>query len=133
MSTITVENLHQIENADTSKMSHPDVYSGLKKDIGIITEGFTDPSQLSDEKVDMTDKIKEEGYTEAEYIKKFGSVMRSEVDVTKGFLQELGVKAGGSSAKSDSDDIALKKRKARARANAAKAKIAIEKEKLKMK
>ena len=68
--------------------------------IGEKTNQFSDPSGISDVKIDMTDDILASGKTVEQYKKKFGSVMRSEEDVCKHLLEVI----DGKSKPTTSDD-----------------------------
>lgn len=55
--------------------------------IGQKTNNFLDPSGISDVKIDMTDDIKAAGKSVESYKQKFGSVMRSGLDVCEHLIQ----------------------------------------------
>lgn len=75
--------------------------------IGQKTDNFLDPSGISDVKIDMTDDIKAAGKSVESYKQKFGSVMRSELDVCEHLIQIIDgkeTKEPKTADNSDSDD-----------------------------
>lgn len=66
-----------------------DVHKELRNAISEITDGFANPSAISDKKIDMTATIANYGYSVDDYKKMFGSVMRSEADVVKRLAKTL--------------------------------------------
>lgn len=75
--------------------------------IGQKTNNFLDPSGISDVKIDMTDDIKAAGKSVESYKQKFGSVMRSGLDVCEHLIQIIDgkeTKEPKTADNSDSDD-----------------------------
>lgn len=75
--------------------------------IGQKTNNFLDPSGISDVKIDMTDDIKAAGKSVESYKQKFGSVMRSGLDVCEHLIQIIDgkeTKKPKTADNSDSDD-----------------------------
>lgn len=73
--------LEVIKNASFGDSKVDKVNSELRELISQKTNGFKDATNISDVKVDMTDIIKQQGYTIADYKRVIGDVNRSEEDV----------------------------------------------------
>lgn len=73
--------LEVIKNASFGNSKVDKVNSELRELISQKTNGFKDATNISDVKVDMTDIIKQQGYTIADYKRVIGDVNRSEEDV----------------------------------------------------
>ena len=103
-----MKELEIIKNATISGDSkEAQVYRELKSIIEEKTDTNRHPEELSDEKIDMTDAIKRYGYTVEEYEKKFGSVMRSEIDVVKHLASMLSKSSDNNEEEDDVDDDML--------------------------
>lgn len=73
--------LEVIKNASFGNSKVDKVNSELRELISQKTNGFKNATNISDVKVDMTDIIKQQGYTIADYKRVIGDVNRSEEDV----------------------------------------------------
>lgn len=100
------DDLKKIGKADFEEnTSNGALLKQIQYKIGEKTNQFSDPSGISDVKIDMTDDILASGKTVEQYKKKFGSVMRSEEDVCKHLIDEIDGKTKPKTTDdSDSDD-----------------------------
>jgi len=99
---MTQKELDIIKNAAFSDGSKPsEIYREMQKIIGDRTDNFTNPQGISSEKIDMTETIKQHGYSVDLYKKTFGSTMRSEEDACKNLITKIKVKTD--TTKGDSD------------------------------
>lgn len=91
--------LEVIKNASFGDSKVDKVNSELRELISQKTDGFKNATNISDVKVDMTDIIKQQGYTIADYKRVIGDVNRSEEDVVLALADRC-----NNSGDSDSDD-----------------------------
>jgi len=100
--------LKKIRNAEFEEnTSNGATLKQIQTLIGQKTNNFLDPSGISDVKIDMTDDIKAAGKSVESYKQKFGSVMRSGLDVCEHLIQIIDgkeTKEPKTADNSDSDD-----------------------------
>ncbi len=61
----------------------------LQQLLKVKTKDFTDASAISEDKRDMTTILEERNKSVEDYVKKYGSVMRSEADVVRQLAKEI--------------------------------------------
>ena len=85
---MTQEELKKIRDAEIPEnTSNGAILKQIQTKIGEITSHFSDPELISSDKIDMTKDIQDAGKTTEWYKSKFGSVMRSQEDVCKHFIE----------------------------------------------
>lgn len=87
---LTKKELEIIKNADFSGDSREDeIYREMQEIVEKKTDKFTNPSGVSNTKIDMTETIKQYGYDVDLYKKRFGSVNQSEEDCCKRMIEKI--------------------------------------------
>lgn len=87
---LTKKELEIIKNADFSGDSREDeIYREMQEIVEKKTDKFTNPSGVSNTKIDMTETIKKYGYDVDLYKKRFGSVNQSEEDCCKRMIEKI--------------------------------------------
>ena len=74
------QTLQTIKSGTFPDTPEGDIYREMQKQVGIITNDFTAPQNISTQKVDMTEICKQNGITPKQFEDYFGSIQRSEAD-----------------------------------------------------
>ncbi len=75
--------LQSIKSGTFPATPEGDIYREMQKQVGIITNDFTAPQNISTQKVDMTEICKQNGITPKQFEDYFGSIQRSEADAVQ--------------------------------------------------
>lgn len=77
------QTLQTIKSGTFPATPEGDIYREMQKQVGVITNNFTAPQNISTQKVDMTEICKQEGITPKQFEDYYGSIMRSEADAVQ--------------------------------------------------
>ncbi len=80
---ITQATLDKIKSAVFPATPEGKILADSQRVIGDITDGFTKPGNISTQKVNLTDKVKEAGLTVKQFVDAYGSVELSEADAVQ--------------------------------------------------
>ncbi len=80
---ITQATLDKIKSAAFPSTPEGKILADSQRVIGDITDGFTKPGNISTQKVNLTDKVKEAGLTVKQFVDAYGSVELSEADAVQ--------------------------------------------------
>lgn len=72
--------LDKIKSAVFPATPEGKILADSQRVIGDITDGFTNPGNISTQKVNLTDKVKEAGLTVKQFESAYGSIRLSEAD-----------------------------------------------------
>ena len=75
--------LDKIKSAVFPATPEGKILADSQRVIGDITDGFTNPGNISTQKVNLTDKVKEAGLTVKQFVDAYGSVELSEADAVQ--------------------------------------------------
>ena len=80
---ITQATLDKIKSAVFPATPEGKILADSQRVIGDITDGFTKPGNISTQKVNLTDKVKEAGLTVKQFVDAYGSIELSEADAVQ--------------------------------------------------
>ena len=75
--------LDKIKSAVFPSTPEGKILADSQRVIGDITDGFTKPGNISTQKVNLTDKVKEAGLTVKQFVDAYGSIELSEADAVQ--------------------------------------------------
>lgn len=118
------QTLQTIKSGTFPTTPEGDIYREMQKQVGIITNDFTAPENISTQKVDMTEICKKNGITPQQYEDYFGSIMRSEEDAALNLASQCTALPGPETSKPQEDgDKAKRLRLAKAKMKMAAARL----------